>query len=283
MLIEKLNECTSFNNTEQHIAEYFFQHMNELDCLTLNKIAVDTYTSNTTILRFCKKLGYHGFKSFKYALFKEISAFHSQPVNVNRPFTCDSQLSDICKNLAELSEQVITDTYLNIDLSQLTKALALLQEADRIFVYAKSNSYISALNFASNMLKLNKYVILAEQMYEGTIHLMNITEKDIVIFLTYRGHHSDYSRYAIYLKEKNIHSIMITSAKSGLLQNLVSVLLLVPERESVSEKIAPFASQISFGYVLNILYSYFFMLDYDGNYERTTNKNRCVRKMLDNS
>ena len=55
MILEKFGNLSSYKETEKLIISYILQHLNDLDKITISTLAKETFTSNSTIIRFCKK------------------------------------------------------------------------------------------------------------------------------------------------------------------------------------------------------------------------------------
>lgn len=282
MLLDNINHNSDFNDTEKIIAEYILKNLDNIDNLTIQRLAKDTFTSNTAIIRFCRKLGLDGFKKLKIQLIKEVENYYNLQNNIdfNMPFRENDSIKEISKKMAELTKEIVDRTYIMLDNSGLNSALPLIIKANRIFIFAMGDSYISALNFSNKMMKINKYVILADNLNASSSNILNITKSDVAIFLTYSAKHYDYSQYAILLKKKGISSILITASTESTLNRSVDFSIWVPDCESLDGKIAPFASQISFNYILNIVYSYIFKENYYKNYEQNKSKDHHARQIL---
>ncbi|MEG0553842.1 MAG: RpiR family transcriptional regulator, partial [Carnobacterium sp.] len=63
--LTKLKDQTNFTNTEIRIADYIIQNITKIPTIYIEDLAKLTYTSHSTIIRLCKKMGYDGFRSFK--------------------------------------------------------------------------------------------------------------------------------------------------------------------------------------------------------------------------
>ena len=63
---------TSLSKSEKRVAEFVQKHMDETVLLTLQGLANKCNTSDATVLRFCRSLGYHGFADFKGSLVPEL-------------------------------------------------------------------------------------------------------------------------------------------------------------------------------------------------------------------
>ena len=282
MLLDQINNKTLFNQTEIGIADYLIKNIDNIESLTIHKLASETYTSNTTIIRFCHKLNISGFKELKIRLIKELENLYKfqNNMNFNLPFNESDSLKEMSFKLAEIGKEIIELSYLELDFSSLNDALMKIEKAKRIFMFAKGDSYINALHFYNNMKRINKYIILSDYLHASSSNVLNITVEDIAIFLTYSGNNYDYTKYALYLRKKGIPTILITSSTDSILAKIASTTLFVPNRESVDSKIAPFSSQLSTSYILNIIYSYIFKNNYKMNYENNKMKDKIAQEML---
>ncbi len=62
----------SLSKSEKRVAEFVQKHMDETVLLTLSGLAKKCDTSDATVLRFCRSLGYLGFADFKVSLVPEL-------------------------------------------------------------------------------------------------------------------------------------------------------------------------------------------------------------------
>ena len=76
-LLEKAHSM-QLTEMEQHILTYFEDNLSTVAFMNLEELSHILYTSNATIVRFCKKIGLNGFNEFKYQLKKELSQLKIQ-------------------------------------------------------------------------------------------------------------------------------------------------------------------------------------------------------------
>lgn len=62
----------SLRKSERRVAEFVQKHMDEVVVLSLQALAKKCGTSDATVLRFCRSLGYLGFADFKVSLIPEL-------------------------------------------------------------------------------------------------------------------------------------------------------------------------------------------------------------------
>ena len=76
MLIhERLNNQGSMSDIEKNIANYFLEQPQALKELSARKLAEKMFIATSTVSRFCKKIGYAGYKDFK-------EAYSRQPISL---------------------------------------------------------------------------------------------------------------------------------------------------------------------------------------------------------
>ena len=106
-----------------------------IEKMSANEIARNTFTSAPLLVRIAKKLGYSGFNEFKSAYLKELSyMLEETDVDASIPFLLSDDLMTITKNLALLEKETIQDTQQLNHHDDLQEAVRLLQKAQVIDV-----------------------------------------------------------------------------------------------------------------------------------------------------
>lgn len=113
MIILNLDDSIikSLSNNELAVLRYVYDHPYDVSHMSIQELAQKISYSTSTILRFCKKLGFSGFSEFKYALRGEIQKSDipkesSQNILSNKIIT-DSLCSDIEATSHLLSEELL--------------------------------------------------------------------------------------------------------------------------------------------------------------------------------
>lgn len=262
----------SFTPNEQSIAAYILSHKEQILQLNIQELAKATYTSHSAINRLTHKLGLSGFKEFMITLAREFQQDSQSlsPVDPNYPFGVGESSVQVAREIAELMKETIDKTVTFMDDELLTQTAQLLDQAERIFIYAVGDSQIRAKSFQNKMFKINKYVIIATELSEWAHHTVNLTSRDCAIFLTYHGKSSSYIKVAQHLAFERIPFITITASRYSELARLSTLCIQVPNDEMKLAKIGTFSSQIAFEYVLNVIYSCIYKIDYQNNRQLRT-------------
>ena len=159
MLIVNQIENTHFSKTEKEIVDYIIDQGMNIEKMSANEIARNTFTSAPLLVRIAKKLGYSGFNEFKSAYLKELSyMLEETDVDASIPFLLSDDLMTITKNLALLEKETIQDTQQLNHHDDLQEAVRLLQKAQVIDVYGVLDHVLLAKHFKTLMMYIGKDV-----------------------------------------------------------------------------------------------------------------------------
>ena len=284
MLIEdKLIRQDTFTTTEKRIADYLQANFETAVYMTIEELAKATYTSHSAIIRLCKKLGFTGFKEFRLELGREVHqllAQFDQTIDVNFPFSEQDTSAMIAKKMAELSIQTIKKAQLQIEDQPLDVIAEKLTQAKRIFIFAKGDSQITARKFQNKMVKLNKFLILAEEYSDSSWNAANLTKGDCAVFISYSGRIHHYEKILSYLKHVGTPTLLLTGNEHSEMAKKASMCLVISQGELDFVKVATFSSQIAFDYVLNTLYSIMYAKNYMANVLNLKEKQQLIQNGL---
>ena len=119
---------------QRAIADYLLEHLGESPFLSVPQLAERTGTSEATVVRFCRSLGFGGFAEFKVAL---VDAMREETekgaAGAERPVGADPQ--DVLGTVAELEQHNIRRTLEMIDREEYSSVAGVLAGADHIFTF----------------------------------------------------------------------------------------------------------------------------------------------------
>ena len=118
-ILEQMRSEGDFTDTEKNIIQYILSDPSSLKEGTIGNIAQNTYSSNATIVRLCKKLGFQGIRDFRQALLVELESkkYIVNSVDYTVPFETKETTDSIINRMYSLYKE-------GIDLLQSTIAAA---------------------------------------------------------------------------------------------------------------------------------------------------------------
>ena len=269
LIIEKLKLKEKMSDNEESIADFILGLGKELKKYSTRNIADATYTSPATVVRLCKKLGFAGFDDFKNQFLKEIDYLDRQygKIDANFPFQKDDTMMNVAYKISQLYEDTIRDSISLLQHDSLQKALNLLKYSQSIHIYSFGTTLNLAESFKEKMLKIGKNVIISNninyQLYEANC----IPKGDIAILISYSGETEKIICVAETCKKRGIPIIVISSFGGNTLSKMASCNLTMSTKESMFYNIGDFSTHLAIHFILDVLYSTYFLLNYEKNFE----------------
>lgn len=278
-LAEKI-KTASLSAAETDVATYILQHSDEMDHLTIEELASATYTSNATIIRLCRKLGFNGYRTFRIAYVKEyeMSRYQTQAVDFSTPFKELNNRDEVFQALSSLYKETIDVLIRELDLHQLNELAKTIAKARRVYMFAIGDSLITTKAFANKLVKLDINVIISNEYGEEMSHGYNITDNDLAFFVSYSlSAHTFKTAYEWLIKRTRNIAVITANEGSPIYKN-ARYSILIEDLEN-KNNIATFYSQFSFEFILNYLYSCL----YGFNYKKNSARKSIIAKLSEHS
>lgn len=266
LLREKMENCT-FSNSERVVLNYILDKGTHIQNMTIKEISEETFTVPSTLIRIAKKLNYDGWNSLKEDFLKECEYLehHFVDIDANLPFKNNDTIMSIAGKIAALEKESIEDTLSLITHDDLQKAIQIMRKASCIHLFAVSNNLLITQEFKHNMSRIQKDVRIHGLQNEVTFDAILAQSDSCAIIVSYSGETYVLDKIANTLKSKNIPLIVITSIGDNTLSRKADCTLRICTREKLYSKIATFSTDRAITYLLDVLYSCMFALDYDYN------------------
>lgn len=191
----------SLTATESNIMQYIYEHVDDIDDVSVSQIAEQCHCSTAAIHRFVKKFDCDGYKKFKTELIsgKKIIKFSNSTFQINM-----NELIDYIQslNVSSFKHQVLKYT------------------GKRIYIYGVGGSFVSAQYVAR---QLNRFNIDASAFQPADRSGLRDLA-DAIIFISHSGESDQIVDKANQVKLEKIPSFAITKEKSSL-ANIVDTAL----------------------------------------------------------
>lgn len=270
MTLEKIIKCCdNLTPTESQLAQYILINMEEVQTLSIQSLSEKTFASKSAIIRFCKKVGFEGFNELKVKIAKDLVAetkggYH---IDVNFPFTASDSHQNIANKLLNLYEATIEDTYQSINLDEFNDCVTLLHEAESIDIYTHGHNMNVAENFQDKMHAIGRKVTCPKSAYEQRMTAVTANENHVALVISYSGKATFLPSIIEILKKKKVKIILVGRLGNTLLNPSIHHYLYISDRENLRNRISQFSSHIAMQYMLDLIFSCIFKIDYDENIE----------------
>ncbi|NLM55401.1 MAG: MurR/RpiR family transcriptional regulator, partial [Firmicutes bacterium] len=144
------NRFASLTPSEQAVAQYIQENAHEAVLMSLQLVAKRSGTSDATVLRFCRSLGFSGFQDFKSNLVLDL--LKQQDEDETPPLT--HRLHSGAANLANALTGDITRTLSNLRAESIEAAVQQILSANNIVIIGLAGSGAVAKIFCDTLLSL---------------------------------------------------------------------------------------------------------------------------------
>ncbi|GIM30566.1 transcriptional regulator [Clostridium polyendosporum] len=268
MTIENMIKCCdNLTPTENQLAQYILQNKEQIEKLSIQDLSEKTFVSKSAIHRFCKKIGVDGFNELKVNLVQDIieESKGENQIDVNFPFASNDTQGIIAQKLLKLYEASIKDTYNSINVEELSKSVTLLHNAEIIDIYTHAHNINIAENFQDKMRSIGRMVNCPKSFYEQRCTATASKRKHVAIILSYSGKATFLPPIVEILHKKGIEIIWIGRVGKNVVPNYIKHHLYISDRENLRNRISQFSSHIAMQYMLDVIFSCIFKMDYEKN------------------
>lgn len=271
-LIHRVEELSMYygSGSRRAIGAFILQERRHLHNYSIQEIAEKTYTSKAAVTRFAKELGFSGWREFLKAFVEEqnYQDSHYTDVDPNFPFDASSRKSDIINLICSLQVESLLDTADLLDHAPLEEIVTLLQSCNRVAVFGLNPNLSLAEIFKRKMLTIGRQI---ETPTLGDFGLLasTLSREDCAIVISYSGNNMAHTTLGILpqLEKNGVPIVALTSDGDNLLRKKARYTLTISSRERLYSKISTFSTETSILYILNVLFSCYFVREYDRNLE----------------
>ncbi|WP_062050076.1 MurR/RpiR family transcriptional regulator [Bacillus sp. JCM 19034] len=239
-----------FSVTERKIADYILKNPNKIIHSSINQLAEDLNVADSTVFRFCKRIGYKGYQAMKIALASEIvepvKDIHEQ---VNEGDTVDTIAAKVIRSNIETLEQTLRI----IDEDLLLEAVEKLTAARSIHFFGSGGSSTVALDAYHKFVRTGLPVQTVTDTHLQLMAASQLNEKDCAILISHSGSSKDILHILNVLKTNKVNTIAITNYAKSTLSSSVDIPLFTSSTET-EFKTEAFSSRIAQLSLVDVLY-----------------------------
>lgn len=278
LLSQKLEEMTvKYQDSRKTVGLFLLEQRLQLERLSMQQIADATFTSKATMVRIAKKLGYSGWNDFFKDYIDELKykQTHFSEISHNFPFQRGDNTQEIMERLCQLRMESTWQTCRLMDVPELEKAARILSHSQRIILLGISTNRLLLELFRRKMLTVGKAADIIDQADTG-LYINSLTSADCAVMVSYSGNneHRNPMSFLSRLKDHGVPVIAITSMGDNYLRRNADCVLSIFSQERLYSKISTYSTEASIEYILDVLFSCYFALDYNRNLNYKINSSR---------
>lgn len=238
----------NFTMSENEISQYVINHADQVVSSTISEFAKETGTSEASINRFCKKIGYKGFNGFKIALAQE--NFYNTMMKQNSPTPDNGFISSVTTDY----RQMLMNTSAMLDEKIILAAIDCIKSAQNIHIFSLLNVALIAnelqFKFDQIGIRSKSYTDIIDMRIQAT----NIIPGDLSIFIAPTIMMRDIYQIANASLERGAKNLTITSYDSPKLNDISDYKFIISDKIVANNSVS-LSNNLMFLYVIDIIYT----------------------------
>nr|WP_281414180.1 MurR/RpiR family transcriptional regulator [Rhizobium leguminosarum] len=238
----------------QRVADYTLEDPQAVLYKSITELAEDAQSSEASVMRFCRELGFTGFQNFKLALAQELATQSQTSVPIST--------GDPVQNLVETARTALDETERLLDRRIIQAVAQELLQAKHIEIFGVAASAITAQYLEYKLARLGVHSHIARDAHLATMAAATSNPADVYFLISSSGSTLDTVKIAELAHARGARVIGITNrSKSPLAATCTHVLLASwPETPLTG---GAFPSKISQLLIVDALASYMTMAEPD--------------------
>lgn len=257
----------SFTNTEKKVADYILENTKNVIYMSITDLADACHVGESSVFRFCRTMNLKGYQEFKIALAHSISLDDETPQLSNK-ITMQDTIEELSAKILSATVSALTETHNLINEVNISKAIDLMIEAERIHFFGVGASLMTAMEAKNKFMRITNKTECSLDSHLQIMSAALMSEKEVAVLISYSGSTKDTIEVAKVAKERGAKLISITRFAKSPLTSYSDITLLCGANEGPLQG-GSLTAKISQLYLLDLLYAEYF---------KRTNKESIVNK-----
>ena len=242
----------SLSPAEDRVAEQVLADARAAAALTISELAVAAHTSETTVLRFCKRLGLPGYPQLRLALAEE-SAQPRVSAAKTSDISAKDTIDDIIAKVSFADASAVEETAQQLDRQALADAAAAIAAAKRVDIYGIGASAIVGIDLQQNLHRIGAMAFAWNDPHIALTSATLLARKDVAIGISHSGTTKETIEALEAARNRGATAIAITNFPLSRLASIADLVLTTAARET-SLRSGATASRIAALTVVDCLY-----------------------------
>jgi DNA-binding MurR/RpiR family transcriptional regulator len=225
----------SLSPAEQRVARVILDEAATAARLTITDLAERAGASETTVIRFCRTLGFAGYSELRLTLAAEAGRAHDAAA-VDEPVGSDISESDdlaqVVKKIAFADARAVEETATQIDIAVLEQVVGLVAGARRVDIYGVGASAFVATDFQQKLYRIGRVAYAWSDTHLALTSAALLDERDVAFGISHTGTTSDTIDAFAEAGRHGAHTVALTNFPKSPITRVADLVLTTAARET---------------------------------------------------
>lgn len=234
-LINDLKNASQLTERENGIKDYFLSHPEHIADMSCRDIGEATYTSASSVTRFCQKFGCKGYPDFKVRFLSDVKGGQILDDSDSVQISERENMVTLLEKVSGVQTQALEATRKAISLSQLLRIQKLLLEHPYIDFYAYDTNIHLARYASSQFFHAGKIAAAYSETDTQVLNTLIAPEGHLAVLISHTGENFKLIELARLLRRNKTKTIIITSGRETTLGKMADEFLYAPRPSTIGE------------------------------------------------
>ena len=240
----------TFSEKEQKIASFVLNEPEKIIHGTINQVATEIGLADSTVFRFCKRLGYNGFQDMKIALASEQN---NDLKDIHEKVDKNDDEGTVIEKIFQSNIQTLVDTLEVLDEDRFSLAVEKILASNKVDFFGFGGSNAVAMDAYHKFIRTGLSVNYQVESHLQLMASSQLKRGDVAILISHTGQTKEITDMLEILKANDVYTIGITAFAESPLNHDVDLALntVSEETDFRSEALSSRIAQLS---ILDALY-----------------------------
>ena len=212
---------SSFTASEYEISQFVMENPDFVISNSITTLAKAINTSEASINRFSKKIGYKGFNKFKIALAQSNTQLESLKEEIDE--------TNLIEYLTLDYQKMLTNTCAMLDSKDIEEAASLITLARKVYILSIYITSFVSDEFAFKLSQIGFDVTTLKENLEIQLAIENMSSDSLLIAIVPSVLSRDVIPLLSKIKKKDVKIILVSSNDSPKITNLTDIKFIIPD------------------------------------------------------
>ena len=220
---------------EQRVARVVIDEAATAARLTINELADRAGSSEATVIRFCRRLGFGGYSELRLTLAAEAGRAYDAAAageSVGSDISETDELAEVVKKIAFADARAVEETALQIDIAVLEQVVGLVAGARRVNIYGVGASAFVAADFQQKLHRIGLIAYAWSDMHMALTSAALLDERDVAFGISHTGTTMDTIEAFTHAGRRGARTVALTNFPKSPITRVADLVLTTAARET---------------------------------------------------
>lgn len=208
----------SLASAERRVAEAILADPSLILERTISDLAELCQTSATTVVRFCRRANFTGYRELRLALATEVGrdySRHGEDHRLGADITRDDSMSQVAKKIAYAGVRAIEETIESVDMAILTRVAKAVARASTVNLYGVGASSLAARDLQQKLQRIGRRAELMEDPDHAVSSAVLLSKNDVAIGISNSGETAEIVDWIITARRHQGITVAVTNYQNS--------------------------------------------------------------------